>query len=167
MENDIWFPEHLAYEDIYWQRLVKFYAKSACVIDALIYHHYIHPGSTMNRKNASHHTDRLTCYEMLLREYSERGILKEYYGQILNDAIETYVFNSYFMFFTMMDSVPDVYSRIRSTIYTYFPDWEKVYDDREIPMVFQYLLKFLKKAVIAKPEDLQPFKEAVLEIIGE
>ncbi len=167
IDNDVWFPEHLAYEDIHWQRLIKFYAFRACIIDKITHHHYNHPQSTMNRKNASHHTDRLTCYEMLLKEYSDRDLLQEYYDRIMNDTMETYLFNSYYMFFTRMDEIPDVYDRIRNTIYTYFPDWEDVYDDSNIPMVFQYLLKFLKKAVSAKPEDLQPFKDAVLEIIEE
>ena len=166
-DNNVWFPEQLAYEDVHWQRLIKFYAERACVIDRVTHHHYNHPLSTMNKKNAAHHTDRLTCYEMLLREYSDRNLLKKYYNLIMKDTIETYLFNSYYMFFTMMDDIPDVYDRIRTTIYTYFPDWENSYDDSEIPMVFQYLLKFLKKAVKATPNDLQPFKDAVLEIIKE
>ncbi len=166
-DNNVWFPEHLAYEDVHWQRLIKFYAEKACVIDRVTHHHYNHPLSTMNRKNAAHHIDRLTCYEMLLREYSDRNLLRMYYDQIMNDTIETYLFNSYYMFFTMMDDIPDVYDRIRTTIYSYFPDWENSYDDSEIPMVFQYLLKFLKKAVKATPADLQPFKDSVLEIIKE
>ena len=165
IENDVWFPEHLAYEDIYWQRLIKFYAKSACIIDGITLHHYNHPMSTLNRKNASHHTDRLTCYEMLLAEYSKRGFLGSFYPQILSDAMETYYFNSYFMFFTKMDEIPDVYSRIRATIYEFFPDWEDRYDDSALPDYFKYFLKLLKKARSAKPADLQPFKDALHEII--
>ena len=166
IDNEVWFPEHLAYEDINWQRLIKFYARKACVLDKVTHHHYYHQESTMNKKNASHHVDRLTCYEMLLEEYQNRGLLKKYYPQILKDSIETYVFNSYFMFFTIMDDIPDVYSRVRKTVYKYFPDWEKVYDSSDIPMIFQYLLKFLAKAKSAKPADLQPFKDSVLEAIS-
>lgn len=166
-DNDIWFPEHLAYEDIHWQRLVKFYAQSACVLDRITHHHYNHPMSTMNRKNASHHIDRLTCYEMFLEECSKRGILGSYYPRILKDTIETYYFNSYYMFFRMMDNIPDVYSRVRKTIYRYFPDWEVKYDDSAIPMVYQYMLKLLKKAAAVLPAQMQPFKDAVLELYPE
>ncbi|MCR5832129.1 MAG: glycosyltransferase family 2 protein [Lachnospiraceae bacterium] len=167
IENNVWFPEHLAYEDIYWQRLIKFYAGSACILDGITLHHYNHPMSTLNRKNASHHTDRLTCYEKLLDEYSKRGLLKAFYPQILCDAMETYYFNSYFMFFTKLDDIPDVYSRIRLTMYKYFPDWEKRYDDGQLPDYFKYFLKLLKKAKSAKPADLQPFKDALFEILGQ
>ncbi len=166
-DNNVFFPEHLAYEDIHWQRLIKFYADSACIIDKVTHHHFNHEQSTMNKKNASHHIDRLTCYEMLLKDYSDRGLLKDHYVQIMNDTMETYLFNSYYMFFTKMDEIPDVYNRIRSTIYGFFPDWEREYDDSDIPMVFQYLLKFMKKAVKASPTDLQPFKDSILEIIEE
>lgn len=165
--NDVWFPEHLAYEDIYWQRLIKYYMKNACLIDAVTHHHYNHSGSTMNSKNATHHTDRLTSYEMLLEEYLKRDLLTQFYGQILNDTIETYYFNSYYMFFTIMDDVPDVYSRIRNTIYSYFPDWETEYNDGDIPMVFQYMLKLLKKAQRVSPREMQPFKETILELLAE
>ncbi len=165
-ENSVWFPEHLAYEDIFWQRLIKFYIKKACIISKVTHHHYNHPRSTMNRKNASYHTDRLTSYEMLLEESSNRGLMGLYYKQIMDDTIETYYFNSYFMFFTIMDEIPDVYSRIRNYIYLFFPDWETLYDDSEIPMVLRYMLKLLKKARKATPQDLKPFKEAALEILN-
>ena len=167
LENNVWFPEHLAYEDIYWQRLIKYYAQNACVVNMVTHHHYNHPGSTMNTRNAAHHLDRLTCYEMFLEEVRKRDLLEEYYGQILNDTMETYIYNSFYMFFMNMDDIPDVYGRIRETIYRYFPDWEKVYDDSDIPMVFQYLLKFIKKAKSARPEDLQPFKDAISELVSE
>ena len=167
VDNEVRFPEHLAYEDIFWQRLIRFYAKSACMVDAVTHKYYVHPGSTMNTRNAKHHTDRLECYEMLLDEYKKRGFLNRYYDCILKDAMQVYLFNSYYMFFTKMDDIPDVYSRIRSTLYKFFPDWESSYDDSEIHMVFQYLLKFIKKAKSAKPADLQPFNDAIQEILAE
>ncbi len=161
--NGIWFPEHLAYEDIYWQRMIKFYAKSAAIIDKVTLHHYIHEESTINKRNAPHQTDRLTAYERYLEESKDKGFLEKYYRQIMNDAMETYFFNSYFAFFINMDNTPDVYNRMRSTIFTYFPDWETAYDDSQIPMIFQYLLKFLKKAKTASVADLQPFRDTILE----
>ena len=166
-DNEVWFPEHLAYEDIYWQRLIKFYAKKACLIDRFTHHHYNHPQSTMNSRNASHHTDRLTCYEMLLSEYEKRGILPVHHDLILKETIEVYYFNSYYMFFNIMDDIPDVYARIRNTIYRYFPGWEAEYDDSGLPMVFSYMIKLLKKAKNASPSDIQPFKDAILEIMEE
>lgn len=167
VENNVWFPEHLAYEDIYWQRLIKFYVQNACIVNRVTHHHYNHQGSTMNTRNASHHLDRLTCYEMFLDECSKRDLLENYYGQIMNDTMETYVYNSFYMFFMNMDDIPDVYGRVRKTLYRYFPDWESIYDDSEIPMVFQYLLKFIKKANSARPDELQPFKDAILELVKE
>ena len=164
-ENEVWFPEHLAYEDIYWQRLIKFYMDKACVLDKVTHHHYNHAESTMNKKNASHHIDRLTSYERLLEVCTSRNLIKGYYPALLKDTIETYYFNSYYMFFSMMDTIPDVYNRIRVTIYKYFPDWETEYNDENIPMVFQYMLKLLKKANNVRPEDLVPFKDAMIESV--
>lgn len=164
-ENEIWFPEHLAYEDIFWPRIYRLCARLICVSDAVTYHRYDNPVSTMNKKNASHHVDRLTVYEMLLEEYKRRGIIEREYDVILNETIETYYFNSYFMFFTRMEEIPDVYGRIRKTIDQYFPGWQDVYDDSELPMIFQYMTKLLRKAANVSPKDLIPFKEAMLELI--
>lgn len=165
IENEIWFPEHLAYEDILWPRIYRLCAKSICVSDAITYHRYDNPVSTMNKKNASHHVDRLTVYEMLLEEYKHRGIITKEYDVILNETIETYYFNSYYMFFTRMEEIPDVYGRIRKTIDQYFPGWQDVYDDSELPMIFQYMTKLLRKAANVSPKDLIPFKEAMLELV--
>ncbi|MCR5300885.1 MAG: glycosyltransferase family 2 protein [Lachnospiraceae bacterium] len=167
LENDVWFPEHLAYEDIYWQRMIKFYAKGTLVIDHVTLHHYIHSESTINKRNAPHQIDRLTSYEMYLAKCKNTGFLGSFYNEIMKDTMETYFFNSYYLFFVNMDSIPDVYRRIRDTIYGFFPDWEAVYDDSAVPMVFQYMLKLLKVATDASPEDIQPFKDAIIELIDD
>ena len=164
-DNDIFFPEKLAYEDVYWPRIFELYAKKVCVSDFVTYLRYDNPVSTMNKKNAAHHVDRLQVYEMLLAKYEQLGILKNHYRVILNQTMETYYFNSYFMFFTRMDETPDVYSRIRGVIYHYFPDWEEIYDESAIPLYFQYLIKLLKKATNMSPEEMLPFKESLLEIL--
>lgn len=165
IDNEIFFPEKLAYEDIYWPRIYELYAGKVCVSDVVTYFRYDNPVSTMNKKNASHHVDRLTVYEMLLAEYERLGMLNKHYGIMLNQTMETYYFNSYFMFFTRMDEIPDVYLRIRGVIYQYFPDWEDMYDDSELPMFFQYMVKLLKRAGQMSPADMMPFKESLLEIL--
>ena len=165
IDNEIWFPEHLAYEDILWPRLYRLYAKTICLSDAVTHYKFFDQNSTMNRKNASHHIDRLTVFEMLLKEYEQRGIISREYDAILNETIHIYYFNSYFMFFTRMEEIPDVYGRIRKTIDQYFPGWQDVYDDSELPMIFQYMTKLLRKAANVSPNDLAPFKEAMLELI--
>lgn len=159
IDNDVWFPEHLAYEDIYWQRLIRFYVGNAVVVSNVTLHHYNHPESTMMKKNAPHHLDRLTSYEMLLEEYKKRGILKEYYRQILDDVMMVYFVNSYYMFFTRMDEIPDVYSRIRSTIYRYFPDWEDMYDDSCVPPAYRSLISLIKTEDKVMPDQLKHYKD--------
>lgn len=165
VDNDIWFPEHLAYEDISWPRLYRLYAKVICVSGKVTHHKYDNPISTMNVKNAAHHLDRLTVYEMLLKEYRDRGIIEKEYDTILNATMEIYYFNSYYMFFTRMEEIPDVYLRIRNTINEFFPSWQNRYDDSKLPMIFQYMVKLLARIPNASANDLQPFKEAMLELI--
>ncbi|MBO4905253.1 MAG: glycosyltransferase family 2 protein [Lachnospiraceae bacterium] len=162
VDNDVWFPEHLAYEDINWQRLIRFYARSAVVVTNVTLHHYNHPESTMMKKNAPHHLDRLTCYEMLLNEYRSRGILKDYYRNIMNETMSIYFVNSYYMFFTRMDEIPDVYSRMRSTLFEFFPDWVEGYDDSGVPPAFQEMIHLLKCKETVTPKEIEQYKEKVL-----
>ena len=166
IENDIMFPEHLAYEDIYWPRIYRLYAKTICVCNEVTHYRYNNPVSTMNKKNAAHHLDRLTVCEKLLSKYGELDVLKNHYDELFRETMEIYYFNSYYMFFTRMDEIPDVYMRIRNEIYKFFPDWDKRYDDSYLPEFFRYMVKLLKRAVNVKPSELIPFKEALLEIIG-
>lgn len=165
LDNDLFFPEKLAYEDLMWPRIVRLYADKICICEEITHHKYDNPVSTMNKKDAPHHLDRLTVYEMLLAEYRRLGVMDREYLTLLNETMETYFFNSYYMFFTRMQSIPDVYARIRNVIYEYFPDWEEKYDDSDLPMYFQYFIKLLKRIPNASPEDLVPFKESLLELI--
>ncbi len=162
LENDVWFPEHLAYEDVYWHRLIKFYYRNAVVLDGVTLHHYIHPESTMNKKNAMHHLDRLTCYEMLLEEYRKRGLLQKYYKQIMEETISVYYINSYYMFFIRMDEIPDVYSQIRNTINEYFPDWKETYEDSGLSGNVREMVQLLKNSENVLPEQLQLFKDLAI-----
>lgn len=163
-DNNIWFPENVFYEDIYWGRAVKLYANSVFKMDKLTHHHYYNEQSTMNTKNVSYHTDRLTTYEMVLEKYRSEDVLDEHKEMFLNQTIEIYVINSYYMFFTRMKEIPEVYGRIRENLFNYFPEWVSMYDTAKLPMVYDYLMRYIAKAAKASATDLQVFKDAVLEL---
>lgn len=163
VDNDLWFPEKLFYEDIYWAGAIKLYANDIYMMDVVTNHHFYNTESTINKKNVKYHIDRLDAFELLLEKYKQENIIDVAYREILDETIEVYVINSFYMFFTRMDEIPDVYSRIRRNLYFYLPNWEKDYDISKLPMVFEYLLKYISKAENASPEDLIVFREALEE----
>lgn len=81
MDNDIFFLENYAYEDIYWGSLINYYVKKFCVIKENLYHYYINPASTV-LSTADYHTDLLTVNALLWNEVRKRGFWEDYRAEI-------------------------------------------------------------------------------------
>lgn len=78
IQNNIFFPEGLAYEDHFFATLLYFYAKKIYIIEERLYHYYVNPASTVLSPNASHHFDILTVDKMMWSECENRGFLARY-----------------------------------------------------------------------------------------
>ncbi|MCH5275102.1 MAG: glycosyltransferase family 2 protein [Lachnospiraceae bacterium] len=82
MQNDIFFPEKLAYEDHFFATLFYFYATRVYILEERLYHYYVNPASTVLSPNATHHFDILTVHKMLWAECENRGFLTEYRKEV-------------------------------------------------------------------------------------
>ena len=82
VQNDIFFPEGLAYEDHFFATLLYFYAKKVYILEERLYHYYVNPASTVLSPNATHHFDILTVDKMMWAECENRGFLTEYRKEI-------------------------------------------------------------------------------------
>ncbi len=82
ISNQIFFPEGLAYEDIYWGGLINMYASYVCIIEDKLYHYFVNPDSTLLKAGAGYHTDMLTVQEQLWNEYIRRGFMDTYSDEI-------------------------------------------------------------------------------------
>ena len=89
MDNEIFFPEGVAYEDIYWGGLINMYADKVCCTDRKLYHYYVNAGSTILAGNAGYHYDMLTVQEELWMEYRRRGLLDIYYPEIELEFVDS------------------------------------------------------------------------------
>lgn len=90
MDFRIFFPEDLAYEDMYWAPLLHVYAKSAYKIKESLYHYFVGGSSTVRSRNADYHVDWLTVQLIKWNDYCERGLMEKYPREleqdVLNDA---------------------------------------------------------------------------------
>ena len=80
-ENEIFFTEGLAYEDIYWGSLVNFYVNKVYFVGEKLHHYFVNPASTV-LKQADYHTDMLTVNSLLWMEMRKRGFWEAYRDEI-------------------------------------------------------------------------------------
>jgi len=82
IDNAIFFPENIAYEDAYFGALIHFYINKIFVLEEILYHYYVNEESTVLSKTAMHHMDWLTVHLVKWRTWQERGLLQEYYEEL-------------------------------------------------------------------------------------
>lgn len=87
-ENNIYFPENLAYEDGYWGSILTMCVKKVFIVEEYLYHYYVNNESTV-LKGGEHHWDFLTVQTILWKEWEERGYLCVYFDELVMDHIYT------------------------------------------------------------------------------
>lgn len=92
IDNRIFFPEDLVYEDHYWVPLVSIYASGIYLTDEQLYHYFWNPDSTVLSRNQDHQLDGLTVEMIKKTDYEARGLMREYHEELeydlLRDAID-------------------------------------------------------------------------------
>lgn len=124
VENNIWFPEKIAYEDNYWSAIMKLYVSDACVVDTIIYHYFINNKSTVTTRNAEHHFDRLDIEVEIVEEYKRRGVFELYKEELEAQFVQRFYLNTMYIFFTQFDYIPSVIEDMRRIVLDYFPDFK-------------------------------------------
>ncbi len=82
IDNELFFPEHLAYEDIVWGNLVNMYVERAALIERPMYHYFINPGSIVLKKNEAYHIDHITTQEIMWNQLTGRGFGAKFLPEI-------------------------------------------------------------------------------------
>ena len=75
VDNDIYCPEQIRYEDIFFCYLAFIYAKSYYRIDEPLYHYFINPTGTVQSKKQIHQFDKMPVALGFLHTCRERGLL--------------------------------------------------------------------------------------------
>lgn len=89
VDNRIYFPENLAYEDSYWGPLLHFYINRVYLVEEKLYHYFVNRQSTVLQKDADYHTDWLTVQSMKWHEWEKRGFLFDYREELEYDFLCT------------------------------------------------------------------------------
>ena len=77
-ENELFFPEQMAYEDHFFILLLYLYISEALVLDECGYHYFVNPESTVLAKEAQHHYDVIKADDLTWAECERRGFLNKF-----------------------------------------------------------------------------------------
>lgn len=164
IENAVFFPEKLAYEDNYWSAILSLYIKDLYVVDRVLYHYFVNMQSTVTTRNGTHHLDRLAIELGLLSEYKQRGVFEYNKDEIEWRFIRVFYLNTLFIIFTRFDYIPDVFNFMKEKVLENFPDFRKnpLIKERENARN-ELLLQLLDFPQPLEMEDLELIKDGYLK----
>lgn len=128
IENQIFFPKGLRYEDNYWSVIIKCYLKQVSFVEKIGYFYRMNPDSTIHAMNQFYHYDRIVIEKMLLKKAEEINLLERFQDAFEYIYINRYAFSTYNVLlqrFTVFDD--STARRLFIDLMNTFPNWRKNY----------------------------------------
>lgn len=125
IDNGLWFPEKLAYEDNYWVAVLKLYMPNMCITDKIFYYYCVNEGSTVQKRNNLHQLDRLDTEIMIIEKYKQMGAFEYYREYLKKNFIRRFYLNTLHLVFTRFDYIPDIFGFMKEKVLEYFPDYNE------------------------------------------
>lgn len=122
-DNNVFFPEHIAYEDNYWGSMLQLYVGSLYVVDKIVYHYFINMQSTVTARNAVHQLERLDIEIAIIEEYRRIGAFDIFYKELEWGFIKRFYLNTMYIIFVRFDYIPDIFGFMKEKILEYFPNY--------------------------------------------
>lgn len=151
-DNQICFPENLAYEDHYFAMLLYFYVNKVYLIEERFYHYYVNPQSTVLTKNAAHHFDILEVDTQLWDECERRGFLSDYRKELEYQFLCLCYLMSIKMLLLRLGEVPyDFFVHMREEVLKRVPNsHDNIYVDQLVTDLNKIILELLDKPLSEK-----------------
>lgn len=161
LDNHIFFPEQLAYEDHFFATLLYFYAKRIYILEERLYHYYVNPASTVLSPNATHHFDMLTVDKMMWAECERRGFLTEYRKEVEYQFLTLCYLASMKMISLRLTHVPyDFFLELKEETLKRVPNYhDNPYISDYVTELNQILLRLLDLPI--NEQELNAFCDAV------
>ncbi len=149
IDNQIFFPENLTYEDIYFGSLVYLYAKRVSIVERRLYHYYINDSSTVLGRNQVHHKDIFEINYMKWDTYQQRGFLTKYREALEFDFIMSYYMAGFKILALRFDEIPyNDFIQLKKGTLERVPDFEKnTYCHSHITEIYKILLQLLNHPI--------------------
>lgn len=148
VDNDIFCPEQIRYEDIFFCYLAFLYAKSYYRMDDVLYHYFVNPEGTVQRKSQEYQFDKMDIAIGFLQTCRERGL--DQISQGNKEAIEWMFLEKYYvyMLWEVFEEFPDraynCFLQMQKTVHELVPDYKtNPYRGWESNQFDDVMLKFL------------------------
>ncbi len=125
VDNQIYFPEQLCYEDNYFATIAAMYCRSIYHLERCLYHYRENDTSTTLARNNVWLFDRLEIELLKLEEFRKLQLLERFPEEIEKNFFELYYFNTMYMMATRFD-IPsyEIFQRMEQQIRTQFPNYK-------------------------------------------
>lgn len=126
LENELFYPIGVVYEDNLWGSLLPFYVKSVYFLEEFLYHYYVNDTSTVLNKTSDYHLDLLTVQLRFMKTCEERGLTEQY-----GEEIEyNFLYNCYLSFMKILANryCEPNYSHfllLKEIVLLIAPEWKK------------------------------------------
>lgn len=142
LDNGIYFPEDILYEDNYWGAFLNCVISSYYIINEPYYHYMVNEESTIMKKDATHHLDRLVIELMKVEEYKKRGLFEVFHDEIEYAFLQMYFINTIRILFVRFSEIPyDIIYAMQEHVKELFPDYGKNPYLHKLPQLQMELLK--------------------------
>lgn len=125
LDNELYFPENIHYEDNYWSRVLVQYVRSIVYVKEYLYHYFVNMNSTTTSTDQCYHyLDRMNIEEMLLKKYIDEGWINEYFDDVEEHFIRLYYINTLHILFTRFQAIPaTLIPQMQNRVKQLFPDY--------------------------------------------
>lgn len=121
--NNIRFPEGVAYEDIYFGGMIYLYACKIYILEEKLYHYFVNWSSTVLTGEQKYSNDLQIVNQYKYDEYEKRGFKNEYGDELEFDMICTFYLAAIKMFSLRFKEFPyDEFIKVKQKMKEFFPD---------------------------------------------
>lgn len=148
VDNDLWFPEDVFYEDNCMAPLWLYFCTRFERVDEPLYYYYQHDSSTVHSISLERCRDRMATMELLIQHSKTFGFYEQYLPELEFKFTELYFVNT--LFTCMVGRIKGKYRFVRELwrgLKEYFPDFDKnVYYRTRIHEENQKFIRLLSKS---------------------
>ncbi len=122
--NNVFFPEHLIYEDVFWGGLCHLYFQKCYSLNRRYYHYYVREGSVVLSKNEELHFDFFEMQRQLWKEYCDRNAFDRFGKALEFDYLMNYYIMGVKILALRFSEFPcEKFWHMQNDINEKFPDW--------------------------------------------